>query len=60
MARVRTNDGVTDLEAEIAAADVVVLLQRHKEYDVDALGAIASCLLDTRGVATESDSVTRL
>jgi len=53
-------DGVIDLEAEAAAADVVVLLQRHREYDVDALGAMASCLLDTRGAATESETVFRL
>jgi UDP-N-acetyl-D-glucosamine dehydrogenase len=53
-------DGVTDLEAEVAAADVVVLLQRHREYDVDALGAMASCLLDTRGAAAETETVFRL
>ena len=32
-------DCVPDLEEAVAAADVVVLLQRHREYDVDALGA---------------------
>ena len=55
-----TIDGVTDLEAQVAAADVVVLLQRHREYDVDALGAMASYLLDTRGVVKESETVSRL
>mgnify|MGYP001164791332 CR=1 FL=1 len=55
-----TIDRVADLEAEVAAADVVVLLQRHKEYDVDALGAMATCFLDTRGVAVEAHGVTRL
>ena len=53
-------EGVTDLEAEVAAADVVVLLQRHREYDPDSLGATARCLLDTRGVAAETRTVTRL
>jgi UDP-N-acetyl-D-glucosamine dehydrogenase len=53
-------EGVTDLEAEVAAADVVVLLQPHREYDVNALGATASCLLDTRGAAAETETVFRL
>jgi len=51
---------VPDLEEAVATADVVVLLQCHREYDVDGLGAMAASLLDTRGVATESASVVRL
>lgn len=53
-------DCVPDLIEAVAAADVVVLIQRHREYDVDALGATACRLLDTRGVASESSTVTRL
>jgi nucleotide sugar dehydrogenase len=55
-----TIDRVAELEAEVAAADVVVLLQRHKEYNVESLGTMASRLLDTRGSAEESDTVYRL
>ena len=31
----------TDLMAEVAAADLVILVQQHREYDVAALGAAA-------------------
>lgn len=39
----------TDLEAAVAAADVVMLLQAHREYDVDALAELAQLFFDTRG-----------
>jgi UDP-N-acetyl-D-glucosamine dehydrogenase len=55
-----TLDRVADLQAEVAAADVVVLLQRHREYDAESLGSWARCLLDTRGAVAESASVARL
>ncbi len=53
-------DPVTDLEAAVADADVTVLLQRHRCYDVDALAAKARRLLDTRGTAAPSVTVERL
>ncbi|MDM7855413.1 nucleotide sugar dehydrogenase [Cellulomonas alba] len=36
----------------VATADVVVLVQDHDAYDVDALAQAAPAFLDTRGVAT--------
>jgi UDP-N-acetyl-D-glucosamine dehydrogenase len=51
---------VPDLEASVAGADIVVLLQNHAEYDVDALGALSTLLLDTRGRVKETESVFRL
>ncbi len=41
----------TDLLEAAAASDLVVLLQAHSSYDLDALAAAAPLLLDTRGVA---------
>jgi UDP-N-acetyl-D-glucosamine dehydrogenase len=40
---------VPDLDAEIAAADLVILLQDHAEYDLDLISRSARRLLDTRG-----------
>jgi len=42
---------VGDLDAALATADVSVLLQNHKAYDIDHIGAAARSLFDTRGVA---------
>lgn len=49
-----------DLQESIAAADVVVLLQLHREYDVEAMSAMARRFLDTRGVAAQNSTVSRL
>ena len=38
-----------DLEAAVAAADLVILLQAHRDYDLPAIAATARLLLDTRG-----------
>lgn len=54
-----TMTSVGDLNAAVAEADVVVLLQNHSEYDVEALAASAELFFDTRG-ATKSDNATRL
>ncbi len=43
---------VPDLHAAVADADVVVLLQNHKAYDVPALASAARLLFDTRGAAS--------
>jgi len=40
----------SDLAAAIAAADLVILLQAHRDYDLPQLAATARLLLDTRGV----------
>lgn len=52
-------DRVADLDAAIADADAVVLLQAHRAYDVDDVAARATYLLDTRGV-TRGPAVDRL
>ncbi len=41
---------VTDLDQEISEADIVVLLQNHKNFDLSSLVAKAKLILDTRGV----------
>jgi UDP-N-acetyl-D-glucosamine dehydrogenase len=51
---------VPDLGEAVAAADLVVLLQAHRDYDLEALAASATRLLDTRGVVPEGPGVERL
>jgi UDP-N-acetyl-D-glucosamine dehydrogenase len=41
-----------DLEGAAAAADLVILVQHHREYDADRLAGIAKRFFDTRGVTT--------
>lgn len=48
-----------DLIAAVAAADLTVLLQRHRAYDLPALAHHARLLFDTRGTI-EGDRVVRL
>lgn len=48
---------VSDLEAAVAEADIVVLLQDHKDYDVDGLSRRAKIFFDTRGTVAKSDTV---
>lgn len=49
-----------DLDAAVAAADLTVLVQNHKSFDVDDLASKAQRFFDTRGVAADSDKVERL
>jgi len=49
-----------DLEAAARRADVVVLLQAHRCFDLDALAQAATALLDTRGAVSRTDAVQRL
>jgi UDP-N-acetyl-D-glucosamine dehydrogenase len=51
---------VPDLLAAVADADIVVLLQHHRAYDVDDLADWARRFLDTRGVVTPSSHAERL
>lgn len=44
-------DRVEDLLAAAADADIVVLLQNHRSYDLDAIAAAAPLFFDTRGVS---------
>ena len=48
-----------DIDAGVAAADLVILVQNHREYDIDALAATSKRFFDA-GVATESEKVARL
>lgn len=54
-----TLECATDLEVAIMAADIVVLLQNHSEYDGDSLAGRSSLFFDTRGTTT-TDSAIRL
>ncbi|PYF99395.1 nucleotide sugar dehydrogenase [Georgenia satyanarayanai] len=60
----RTNGSVTervaDLDEAIANADLVMLLQHHRDYDIEALAGASKRFFDTRGVAAESPTVQRL
>ncbi len=51
---------VEDVEAAVAAADLTILVQNHKSFDVEALAAKSQRFFDTRGVAKDSDKVERL
>jgi UDP-N-acetyl-D-glucosamine dehydrogenase len=42
--------GAEDLLRAVAQADICVLLQHHRCYDLDQIAAVASRILDTRGV----------
>ena len=41
-----------DLAGAAAAADLVILVQHHREYDADHLAGVAKRFFDTRGVTT--------
>ncbi|MEV5754562.1 nucleotide sugar dehydrogenase [Actinoallomurus sp. NPDC052308] len=49
-----------DLETALGAADLAILLQPHRAFDLDLVSARARLLLDTRGVLPVSDHVERL
>ncbi|TPG16049.1 nucleotide sugar dehydrogenase [Pedococcus bigeumensis] len=51
--------GETDVDAAVNGADIVVLLQAHSAFDLDALASAAKSFLDTRGVV-KSPEVIRL
>lgn len=50
---------VTDLDAGLEEADIVILLQTHREFDVDMIAEKAKVFFDTRG-ATTSDRAIKL
>lgn len=51
---------VDDPAAAVAAADLTILVQNHKTFDVEELAAKSQRFFDTRGVAEDSDKVERL
>ncbi|SNY14302.1 nucleotide sugar dehydrogenase [Paractinoplanes atraurantiacus] len=42
-----------DLEGAATSADLVILVQNHREYDADHLAGLAKRFFDTRGVTTD-------
>lgn len=50
---------VDDIDSAIKAADIVVLLQSHRQYQPDSIASDSKAFLDTRGVTT-SDASQRL
>jgi UDP-N-acetyl-D-glucosamine dehydrogenase len=51
-----TVTGTDDLDGAAAAADLVILVQHHREYDADHLAGIAKRFFDTRGATTGSQA----
>ncbi len=51
---------VPDLDAALAAADLVVVVQSHAEYDGEKIANTARRVLDTRGMAPHAESVEHL
>ncbi|MEU4675469.1 nucleotide sugar dehydrogenase [Micromonospora sp. NPDC023737] len=47
---------VDDLQSAVAQADLVILVQSHRSYDVDQLASQAKRFFDTRGVTTGDDA----
>jgi UDP-N-acetyl-D-glucosamine dehydrogenase len=45
-----------DLLAAVAAADLVILLQPHHDYDLAHIAGTARLLLDTRGVVVKTSA----
>jgi UDP-N-acetyl-D-glucosamine dehydrogenase len=45
-----------DLEGAAASADLVILVQNHREYDPDHLARVAKRFFDTRGVTTAREA----
>jgi UDP-N-acetyl-D-glucosamine dehydrogenase len=45
-----------DLDGAASAADLVILVQHHREYDADHLAGIAKRFFDTRGVTTSTEA----
>jgi len=49
-----------DLEAAVAAADLVILLQAHRDYDLPRIAATARLLLDTRGALPRTPAASHI
>src|SRR5699024_2966951 len=51
-----TYNSVPDLMEAVKSADIVVLLQNHREYDLDQIASNAKLLFDTRGVSDHDET----
>jgi len=49
-----------DLQPAAAAADLVILLQAHRDYDLPRIAGAARLLLDTRGVVPKTPATPRV
>lgn len=49
-------ESVSDLDQAIQDADIVILLQAHREYDLKDISAKAKLLFDTRGAAQGTEA----
>ena len=50
------HQSVEDLDQAVQDADIVILLQAHKEYDISHLASKAKLFFDTRGVASTDEA----
>ena len=50
------HESVTDLHQAVEEADIVILLQAHREYKIAELAPKAKLFFDTRGVATSEEA----
>jgi nucleotide sugar dehydrogenase len=50
----------SDLQVAVPAADLVIMLQAHRDYDLAGIAASARLLLDTRGVVPAAPRVEAL
>ena len=50
------HQSVENLEQAVQDADIVILLQAHKEYDISHLASKAKLFFDTRGVASTDEA----
>lgn len=50
------HESVADLEQSVEEADIVILLQAHREYKIAELAPKAKLFFDTRGVATSEEA----
>lgn len=48
---------IANLEESIRTSDIVVLLQNHREYDVDGISEMADLFFDSRGASTSRKAV---
>jgi UDP-N-acetyl-D-glucosamine dehydrogenase len=48
---------VDEVHESLAEADICVLLQNHREYDVQTMAAASRRFFDTRGVTHPADNV---
>ncbi|OJF14652.1 nucleotide sugar dehydrogenase [Couchioplanes caeruleus] len=48
---------VDDLEGAVTSADLVILVQNHRDYDADKLAAMSKRFFDTRGVTSTDDAL---